>query len=72
MSTKTMQSPALQQLQTGHVGLNVSDLDRSKAFYQNVFGFEAMGESRTKDRRYLLLDDGYRTEKEKKTQPYNH
>ncbi|GAA2722856.1 VOC family protein [Actinocorallia aurantiaca] len=30
-------------LQTGHVGLNVTDLDRSVAFYTRVFGFEVAG-----------------------------
>ena len=30
---------------TGHVGLNVSDLDRSKQFYREVFGFQVAGES---------------------------
>lgn len=29
-------------LQTGHVGLNVTDLDRSLAFYTRVFGFEVV------------------------------
>ncbi|MGC0313868.1 VOC family protein [Kitasatospora acidiphila] len=28
--------------QTGHIGLNVTDLDRSRAFYQQVFGFEVV------------------------------
>ncbi|GAA0951654.1 VOC family protein [Actinocorallia libanotica] len=30
-------------LQTGHVGLNVTDLDRSIAFYTRAFGFEVAG-----------------------------
>ncbi len=30
---------------TGHVGLNVSDLDRSKQFYWEVFGFQVAGKS---------------------------
>ncbi|SNT04211.1 Glyoxalase/Bleomycin resistance protein/Dioxygenase superfamily protein [Streptosporangium subroseum] len=41
--------------QTGHVGLNVSDLDASKDFYLKVFGFEIFGESGEADRRYAFL-----------------
>ncbi|MER5319609.1 VOC family protein [Streptosporangium roseum] len=41
--------------QTGHVGLNVSDLDRSKDFYLKIFGFEVFRESAEADRRYALL-----------------
>ena len=39
-------------LQTGHIGLNVSDLDQSKEFYQEVFGFTAVRESREEGRRF--------------------
>lgn len=35
----------------GHVGLNVTDLSRSTAFYQQVFGFEVLGG----DDRYTFL-----------------
>lgn len=45
------------EIQTGHIGLKVSDLDRSKKFYQEVFGFEVMGESQEKGRRFLFLGD---------------
>ena len=45
-------------LQTGHVGLNVSDLDRSKGFYQQVFGFDVMGESQEEGRRFVFLSEG--------------
>ena len=41
--------------QTGHIGLNVSDLDASKDFYLKVFGFEVFGESGEADRRYAFL-----------------
>ena len=41
--------------QTGHIGLNVSDLDRSKKFYQEVFGFTTVGESREEGRRFAFL-----------------
>ncbi|MBO4270475.1 VOC family protein [Microbispora triticiradicis] len=40
---------------TGHVGLNVSDLDRSLAFYRKVFGFEVAGESSDETRPYAFL-----------------
>jgi catechol 2,3-dioxygenase-like lactoylglutathione lyase family enzyme len=45
------------ELQTGHVGLNVSDLDRSKSFYQDVFGFTVAAESKVEGRRFALLKD---------------
>lgn len=42
-------------LQTGHVGLNVTDLARSTAFYRGVFGFEVLGEQTDGDRRFAFL-----------------
>jgi len=42
-------------VQTGHIGLNVSDLQRSKQFYQQVFGFEVLGESRQVGRQFVFL-----------------
>lgn len=47
-----MGTPALQ---TGHVGLNVTDLARSTAFYQRVFEFQSMGEQADGDRRFAFL-----------------
>ncbi|MFI7130440.1 VOC family protein [Nonomuraea sp. NPDC050153] len=41
--------------QTGHVGLNVTDLDKSKEFYTRVFGFTVAGESQEDGRRYAFL-----------------
>lgn len=41
--------------QTGHIGLNVSDLDVSKKFYREVFGFETMGESEEEGKRFAFL-----------------
>ncbi|MET9063822.1 VOC family protein [Streptosporangium sandarakinum] len=41
--------------QIGHIGLNVSDLDRSRDFYVKVFGFEIVNESDREDRRFALL-----------------
>ena len=43
------------EFQTGHIGLNVSDLDRSKTFYQEVFGFTTVGESREEGRCFAFL-----------------
>jgi lactoylglutathione lyase len=42
-------------LETGHIGLNVSDVDRSKAFYKEVFGFDVITESTKEDRRFVFL-----------------
>ncbi len=42
-------------LQTGHVGLNVTDIDRSRDFYREVFGFEVQTEGRDGDRRWAFL-----------------
>lgn len=47
-----MGTPALQ---TGHIGLNVTDLARSTAFYQRVFDFEVIGEQTGGDRRFAFL-----------------
>ena len=40
---------------TGHIGLNVRDLARSIRFYQQVFGFEVLGESAEAGRAYAFL-----------------
>ncbi len=45
-------------LTVGHVGLNVSDLDRSQAFYSDLFGWTAVHETREDNRRYAFLSDG--------------
>ncbi|MEU9982560.1 VOC family protein [Streptomyces sp. NPDC050856] len=42
-------------LQTGHVGLNVTDLDRSLAFYREVFDFQVLAEGKEDDRRWAFL-----------------
>lgn len=52
MSASKVQS---QGLQTGHVGLNVRDVDRSKQFYQAIFGFEVTAESREPGKRFAFL-----------------
>ncbi|MEN8374814.1 MAG: VOC family protein [Gemmatimonadota bacterium] len=43
------------RFQTGHVGINVTDLDRSLDFYRAVFGFETVGRSDDPGRRYAFL-----------------
>ena len=43
------------QLATGHIGLNVSDLDRSVDFYRRAFGFERLAASTDEDRRWAFL-----------------
>ncbi|WP_043669783.1 VOC family protein [Streptomyces xylophagus] len=45
-------------LNLGHIGLNVTDLDRSLAFYLDVLGFAALSEGKDGDRRYAFLGDG--------------
>ncbi|MES9538352.1 VOC family protein [Spirillospora sp. NPDC049024] len=50
-----METVAIKALQTGHVGLNVTDLDRSVPFYQRVFGFEVQAEGKEADRRWAFL-----------------
>jgi lactoylglutathione lyase len=47
-------------LKTGHVGLNVTNLERSKQFYTDVFGFEIAHESTDEKRRFVFLGDGAR------------
>jgi lactoylglutathione lyase len=40
---------------TGHVGLNVTDLDRSLPFYTEVFGFQTLAEGKDDSRRWVFL-----------------
>ncbi|EHM26737.1 MULTISPECIES: VOC family protein [Streptomyces] len=47
-------------LQTGHIGLNVTDLDRSLAFYREVFDFEVLAEGKDEGRRWVFLGRGSR------------
>ncbi|MEU8345098.1 Glyoxalase/Bleomycin resistance protein/Dioxygenase superfamily protein [Actinomadura meyerae] len=50
-----METVAIKTLQTGHVGLNVNDLDRSLPFYLRVFGFEVQAEGKEPGRRWAFL-----------------
>ncbi|MFD5632376.1 MULTISPECIES: VOC family protein [unclassified Streptomyces] len=43
---------------TGHIGLNVTDLDRSLGLYRDVLGFEVIGEGEEEDRRFAFLGEG--------------
>ncbi len=45
---------------TGHVGLNVTDLERSKRFYQQAFGFQVIKQSEETGRAFTFLGDGTR------------
>jgi catechol 2,3-dioxygenase-like lactoylglutathione lyase family enzyme len=45
-------------LQTGHVGINVTDLDRAVRFYERVFGFTVGGRSDEDARRFAFLKNG--------------
>jgi lactoylglutathione lyase len=45
-------------MQMGHVGLNVSDLGRSKKFYQDLLGFEVKLESEEHGKKFILLGRG--------------
>ncbi|MEZ5211646.1 VOC family protein [Gordonia sp. PP30] len=44
-------------LHTGHIGLNVTDLDRSIAFYTGVLGFEVLGRSDEDGQKFAFLGD---------------
>ena len=49
----------MSSFETGHVGLNVNDLARSKEFYEEVFGFELKNESTDDERKFAMLaNDG--------------
>ncbi|GGV80907.1 MULTISPECIES: VOC family protein [Streptomyces] len=43
-------------LQTGHIGLNVTDLDRSVPFYTRVFGLRVQTEGEDQGRRWAFLE----------------
>src|SRR5262245_43685496 len=43
---------------TGHIGLNVSDLDRSLRFYNDLLGFDVLLEGGAGNRKFAFLGDG--------------
>lgn len=51
-------SDSRNHLETGHVGINVTDLDRSIRFYEAVFGFEVGARSDGEGRRFAFLENG--------------
>ncbi|MGV9799715.1 VOC family protein [Mycobacterium sp. NPDC003449] len=53
-----MTTPTSTGLATGHVGLNVTDLDRSIDFYRRALGFEPLTINAEGDRRYAFLGSG--------------
>jgi catechol-2,3-dioxygenase len=46
-------SPAT--LSTGHIGINVTDLERSTRFYQHVFGLDVTARSQERGREFAFL-----------------
>ncbi|MGY0500488.1 VOC family protein [Nocardia sp. FBN12] len=50
-----MTTVAAPVLTTGHIGLNVADLDRSVDFYRRGLGFEQLGSGAEGDRRWAFL-----------------
>jgi len=45
-------------MQAAHIGINVTNLDRSTAFYSEIFGLSPMGGSDAAPRRFAFLGDG--------------
>lgn len=43
---------------TGHIGLNVTDIERSLAFYRDVIGYGVIGEGKEEGRRFAFLGEG--------------
>jgi lactoylglutathione lyase len=44
-------------MRTGHVGLNVSDLQRSLSFYETALGFQVLSQSQEEGRKYAFLGE---------------
>jgi len=45
-------------MKTGHIGINVSDIARSKEFYTQAFGLSVMGESNEVGKQFAFLGEG--------------
>ncbi len=54
------ESTTIKPVVTGHVGINVTNLERSKDFYMKAIGLELMGESTEEGKQYAFLSDGQR------------
>lgn len=50
-------TPVASDYQTGHIGLNVSELGRSVDFYTRVFGWEVKGRSDEDGKAFAFLGD---------------
>ncbi|MFJ6938879.1 VOC family protein [Streptomyces sp. NPDC101132] len=46
---------AVSTLSTGHIGLNVTELERSLGFYRDTLGFRLLGEGKEEGRRFAFL-----------------
>lgn len=54
-------SPVAAAPSPAHIGLNVTDLDRSREFYREVFGLAVLKESPDPERRFAFLGSEGRT-----------
>lgn len=41
--------------QTGHIGINVTNVEKAKQFYQDVFGFSVINESSEEGKKFAFL-----------------